>query len=113
MNKAFEILRAKLPSCRPLGKKMSKIESLRFVKAVKKLKAKFKIYNCRMAINYIKYLQSLLYQSSSNEFETNPQHIADEPSYGVEMQCFASAPFAPMDFPHISHFPFSSDSQHA
>jgi hypothetical protein len=65
-----------------------------------------------MAINYIKYLQSLLYQSNSNEFESTQQHIADEQGFGVEMQCFASGPFAPMDFPHISHFSFSSDSQH-
>lgn len=66
-----------------------------------------------MAINYIKYLQSLVSQSNSHDLESTRQHMLDAQDFGVEMQCFASAPIPPMDFTHNALFPFASDLQQA
>uniref|UniRef100_A0A1B6DZT4 BHLH domain-containing protein n=1 Tax=Clastoptera arizonana TaxID=38151 RepID=A0A1B6DZT4_9HEMI len=53
MNKAFDALRKRLPNCKPPGKKLSKIESL------------------RLAIRYIYHLQSLLQGDSCKAYDSH------------------------------------------
>jgi hypothetical protein len=62
-----------------------------------------------MAINYIKYLQSLLTQSPNESLSNDSQEHYGEKSenFGYEMQCFASS--ATNQTPEYHNFTLSQD----